>query len=105
MNNKKLKAKAYEISLFDSFLEELEDEKDSGDFTHRKSDDLVIVMENNKANIEISKRLISEGVELEPNDYEIRKIRNGCWQVFKNGKKFSEHSLRSGAERFIKNLY
>jgi hypothetical protein len=51
------KSKAYEISEFESFKEEIED-KDYID-----NDDLIIVLKKTPENIEISKRLFGDGVE------------------------------------------
>ena len=35
---------------------------------------------------------------------EIMKVRNGCWRVLLNGKKYSEHSMESGAISMAENI-
>lgn len=38
------------------------------------------------------------------NQYTIEKIRNGCWELRKDGKKISEHSTQGGAKKMMKKM-
>ena len=41
---------------------------------------------------------------LEEDTYWYKKVRNGCWEVYRGSKKVSEHSMESGAQKMIESL-